>query len=104
MTIRGIARIVHEPGSDDEWRDLYRSIAKRYIADEAAEAYVAGTIDQPRAVIAVSLTDATTRTTTWRMPVGDEDPTGIWHRRYFLDGTLMATCADAGGAAPVTES
>ena len=55
VTVRGTARIVHELGDDDEWRDLYRSIAKRYVPDEAADAYVDATIDQPRALIAVSL-------------------------------------------------
>jgi PPOX class probable F420-dependent enzyme len=93
VTIRGTARIVHEPGNDDEWRDLYRRTAKRYVDEDAADAYVDGTIDQPRALVAVSLTDS--RVTTWRMPVGDEDGTGIWHRRYYLDGTEMAKQADA---------
>lgn len=82
VTIRGTARIVHEPGRDDEWRDLYRQIAKRYVPDAAADAYVDGTSDQPRALIAVSLADS--RVTTWRMPVGDEDPTSIWHPRYYV--------------------
>ena len=40
VTVRGSARIVHEPGDDDIWRDLYRSIAKRYIPADAADAYV----------------------------------------------------------------
>ena len=92
VTIRGTARIVHEPGNDDEWRDLYRQTAKRYVDEDAADAYVDGTIDQPRALVAVSMKDA--RVTTWRMPVGDEDGTGIWHRRYYLDGTQMAKLAD----------
>lgn len=94
VTVRGTARIVHEPGNDDGWRDLYRSIAKRYIEDDAADSYVDNTIDQPRALIAVSMTAAGSRTTTWRMPVGEEDGTGIWHRRYFRDGSLMAKQAD----------
>jgi PPOX class probable F420-dependent enzyme len=96
VTVRGRARVVHEPGEDDEWRHVYLDIAKRYISDDAAEAYVTGTIDQPRALIAVSLTDSTATVTTWRMPIGDEDPTGIWHRRYYGDGTMMATLADSG--------
>ena len=94
VTVRGTARIVHEPGNDDAWRDLYRSIAKRYIEDDAADSYVDNTIDQPRALIAVSMTAADSRTTTWRMPVGEEDGTGIWHRRYFRDGSVMAKQAD----------
>jgi PPOX class probable F420-dependent enzyme len=94
VTARGTARIIHEPGDDDEWRDLYCSIAKRYVDDDVADAYVNNTIDQPRALIAVSMKAPESVTTTWRMPVGDEDATGIWHRRYFLDGSLMANLAD----------
>jgi nitroimidazol reductase NimA-like FMN-containing flavoprotein (pyridoxamine 5'-phosphate oxidase superfamily) len=95
VTIQGEARILHEPGTDDEWRDLYRNIAKRYVPPEAADSYVDETDDQPRALIGVSLRDS--RVTTWRMPAGEEKATGIWARRYYLDGTRMATLADAGG-------
>ena len=94
VTVRGTARVVHEPGEDDAWRDLYRSIAKRYVDDEPADAYVDGTIDQPRALIAVSMTASGNETSSWRMPIGDEDGTGIWHRRYYLDGTVFANLAD----------
>ena len=55
VTVRGTARIVHDVGDDDEWRDLYRSIAKRYVPAEVADAYVDDTIDQPRALIGVPL-------------------------------------------------
>ncbi len=95
VTVRGTARVVHEPGADDVWRDLYRRIARRYITDDAAEAYVMGTIDQPRALVSVSLRPEDSRVTTWRMPLPDEDPTGIWHRRYYGDGTMMAERADS---------
>jgi PPOX class probable F420-dependent enzyme len=95
VTVQGTARVVHDVGADDEWRDLYRTIAKRYVPAEAADAYVDDTIDQPRALIGVPLGGAS-RSTTWRMPVGDEDGTGIWHRRYYLDGTHMAQLADSG--------
>jgi nitroimidazol reductase NimA-like FMN-containing flavoprotein (pyridoxamine 5'-phosphate oxidase superfamily) len=93
VAVQGEARIVHEPGEDDVWRDLYRRIAGRYVPEDAANAYVDSTIDQPRALIAVPL--AGSRVVTWRMPVEGEDPTGIWHRRYYLDGTIMANLADA---------
>lgn len=33
------------------------------------------------------------RISTWRMPVAVEDPTGIWHRRYYAEGSLMAARA-----------
>ena len=101
VTVQGTARIVHDVGHDDEWRDLYRSIAKRYVPAEAADAYVDGTIDQPRALIAVPLGGAS-RTTTWRMPVDDEDGTGIWHRRYYVDGTQFARLADEAARPPGT--
>ena len=58
VTVRGVARIVHEPGTDDAWRDLYRQIAKRYVPEEAAEAYVNDTADQPRALIAASRSES----------------------------------------------
>jgi len=96
VTVQGRARIVHEPGEDDAWRDLYRSIAKRYVPAESADAYVDNTIDQPRARVGVPLAGSTV--TTWRMPLEDEDPTGIWHRRYYLDGTMMAERADGSGS------
>lgn len=95
VTVRATARIVHDIGNDDVWRDLYRAIAKRYVPPEAADAYVDDTIDQPRALIAVALVEGS-RTTTWRMPVANEDGTGIWHRRYYLAGTHMAELADTG--------
>jgi PPOX class probable F420-dependent enzyme len=95
VTVQGQARLLYEPGSDDEWRELYRSIAKRYVPPEAADSYVDETDDQPRALVAVSLREC--RVSTWRMPVGDEKATGIWARRYYLDGTRMAQLADSGG-------
>jgi PPOX class probable F420-dependent enzyme len=97
VTVQGQARIAHDVGEDDAWRDLYRQIAYRYVDRERADAYVDATIDQPRALLAVPL--AASRVTTWRMPDESEDQTGIWHRRYYLDGTVMAKLAD-GAAAP----
>ena len=96
VTVQGAARIVHDLGEDDAWRDLYLAIARRYVAPEAAEAYVRDTADQPRALLAVDLGES--RVTTWRMPVPGERATGIWARRYYLDGTAMAERADAGPA------
>jgi len=81
VTVQGEARLVHDLGEDDVWRDLYLEIATRYVPAEQAAAYVQETIDEPRALLAVDL--AASRVSTWRMPVEDEDPTGIWARRYF---------------------
>ena len=86
--MQGRAELLHPTGEDDEWRSLYRSIAYRYVPVEQADAYVENTIDQPRALLGVPLDGS--KVLTWRMPVDDEDPTGIWARRYYLDGTIMA--------------
>ena len=81
VIVEGSAELLHDVGEDDVWRDLYRRIARRYVDDEQAEAYIQATIDEPRALYRVSLTEATVKT--WRMPLENEDPTGIWHERYY---------------------
>jgi nitroimidazol reductase NimA-like FMN-containing flavoprotein (pyridoxamine 5'-phosphate oxidase superfamily) len=87
VTVRGIAEVVHPPGADDAWRDLYRTIAKRYTPEWFADDYVDGTDDQPRALCAVDLDASTTSVSTWRMPVKGEDRRGVWAKRYYLPGT-----------------
>ena len=87
VTVRGVVEVLHEPGDDDAWRELYRTIAKRYTADWFADTYVEGTDDQPRALCAVDLDAPTTRVSTWRMPVAGEDRRGVWAQRYYLPGT-----------------
>jgi PPOX class probable F420-dependent enzyme len=81
VIVRGKAKVVHEVGNDDEWRDRYRRIAQRYIPLDDANAYVDGTDDQPRALCSLTLDDADVKT--WRMPVGDEPYQGIWAKRYW---------------------
>jgi PPOX class probable F420-dependent enzyme len=88
ITVEGTAEIRHDIGEDDVWRDLYRRIARKYTSSDGAEAYIQRTIDQPRALIAIKLADSIVKS--WRMPVGGEDGTGIWHRRYYRDGSMMA--------------
>lgn len=94
VALQGRVQLLYPTGQDDAWRDLYRTIAKRYVEPEAADNYVDNTIDQPRALLGLPLYAEGTKRVTWRMPVADEDPTGIWHRRYYLDGTIMANLAD----------
>jgi len=89
VSVQGSAEITHEVGHDDEWRDIYREIACRFIAPDAADRYLAATIDQPRALISVDLGQA--KMTTWRMPVDDEAGTGIWASRYYAEGSHLAT-------------
>jgi len=81
VLIEGRAEIVHDVGHDDEWRDLYRRVARRYVSAEDADAYVEETIDQPRALLAVSLARSTVRS--WRMPIEGESYKGIWADRYY---------------------
>ncbi len=88
VSVQGSARIVQEVGNDDEWRDIYREIACRFLDDEGADRYLTATHDQPRALIAVDL--ETAKVTTWRMPLDDEPGTGIWASRYYADGSRMS--------------
>jgi len=97
VLVEGRAEIAFEPGHDDEWRDLYRRISLRYIDDQSTEYYITETIDQPRALIAVDL--ATSKVTTWRMPLEGEPYTGIWAKRYYVEGSKMRKLAKAGASA-----
>ena len=47
VSVQGEARLVHDLGEDDVWRDLYLEIATRYIPAEQAAAYVQDTIEEP---------------------------------------------------------
>lgn len=93
VSVQGEAEIVHEIGNDDEWREIYREIACRFIESEAADRYLAATIDQPRALVAVDLGAA--KVSSWRMPVEDEAGTGIWASRYYAEGSRMADAVNA---------
>ena len=101
VLLEGRAELLYEPGRDDEWRDVYRRIARRYVDDDAAEFYIQETIDQPRALIAIDLSAA--KVTTWRMPRGDEPYTGIWASRYYAPGTKMSRQAKGGPGAATGE-
>ena len=81
VIVRGAVEIVHGLGEDDAWRDRYRRIATRYVPEDAADAYLTTTHDEPRALLALDCDPATV--TTWRMPVAGEDPKGIWAPRYY---------------------
>jgi nitroimidazol reductase NimA-like FMN-containing flavoprotein (pyridoxamine 5'-phosphate oxidase superfamily) len=82
VVLRGSARIVHDLGEDDAWRDTYRAITLRYVPEDWADAYLTDTRDEPRALIGLELDSA--ETTTWRMPARPgEDPLAVWAPRYY---------------------
>ena len=85
VIVEGTAILEHNLGEDDQWRDLYRQIAGRYVPPAAADDYVNDTIDQERALYRVALADSTVKS--WRMPLQGEPNTGIWHKRYYAQGT-----------------
>ena len=89
VIVEGVAELVYDIGQDDDWRGLYRSIAKRYVSEDAAEAYVQNTIDQPRGLYRVGLSVANIKT--WRMPLADESAAGMWHQRYYRPGSKYST-------------
>lgn len=88
LLVEGQAELVHDIGNDDAWRDLYLAMAKRYVAADAAAAYVANTVNEPRGLYRMVLADAT-RLRSWRMPVKGEPAMGIWAGRYFKDETAF---------------
>jgi nitroimidazol reductase NimA-like FMN-containing flavoprotein (pyridoxamine 5'-phosphate oxidase superfamily) len=98
VVVEGDAAIMHEVGDDVVWRDRYRRIAERYVPPRAAAAYLRDTLDQPRALCALSLPAANVRS--WRMPLDDEARTGIWHQRYYQPGSQYAEESGARSAAP----
>ena len=83
----GAAQLMHDIGEDDVWRDLYRRIAERYVPPAGADAYIRNTIDQPRGLYRLPLRAA--KITTWRMPRAGEAGEGIWHHRYYEEGTAF---------------
>ena len=91
VLVRGKAVIDFEVGYDDEWRDLYRDIAKRYVDLSDANAYVDGTDDQPRALCSISLTESEVKS--WRMPNEDEPYQEIWAKRYWTDDAKVKSAA-----------
>ena len=93
VIVDGSVVVEHDLGNDDAWRELYQRIASRYVAEDAAAAYVRDTIDQPRALLRVEL--ASSKVSTWRMPIEGEAATGIWHSRYYSEGSEYAKQAAA---------
>jgi nitroimidazol reductase NimA-like FMN-containing flavoprotein (pyridoxamine 5'-phosphate oxidase superfamily) len=83
VTIRGQVEIVHPPGEDDHWRDIYRNIALRYWPSSPTDEYLGRTRHIRRALVALPLDYDSPATTTWRLPTQDEDGAGIWASRYW---------------------
>ena len=81
VLVEGVADLVFDVGEDASWRDLYLRMAQRYTSEQAAQAYLNDTIDEPRGLYRVVL--ETADVTTWRMPLADEAAEGIWHQRYY---------------------
>lgn len=83
LVARGRAELVHDLGSDDTWRDMYREIACRYTPEQFADAYITDTIEEPRALYRLDLAGADV--STWRMPIRDngEDPLAVWGKQYY---------------------
>ena len=66
-SIQGSAELVHDVGEDDQWRELYLSMASRYVPEAGARAYVNNTIKEPRGLYRVDL--ATSFVKSWRRRV-----------------------------------
>lgn len=96
VVISAEAELLHAPGEDGLWRDVYRTLCLRYWDEDAVDAYVANTIHVRRALISVPVRLGTPEVQTWRLPVADEDPRGIWATRYgrpiLGSGASSANC------------
>jgi nitroimidazol reductase NimA-like FMN-containing flavoprotein (pyridoxamine 5'-phosphate oxidase superfamily) len=85
VLVEGEATLLHAPGEDDAWRSQYLAMAAKYVGDDGARQYVENTINEPRALLKVSLESA--KVSTWRMPVEGEPQLGIWASRYYQPAT-----------------
>ncbi len=83
VTIRGTVEILHPPGEDDAWRDIYRAIALRYWQPSPTDDYLDRTSHVRRALVALACDYDSPATTTWRLPRSGEDQAGIWASRYW---------------------
>lgn len=97
VIVEGRADFLYEDGEDAKWRDLYRRISCRYVDEASADYYITETIDQPRSLIAVEL--AKSKVLSWRMPREGEPYTGIWAKRYYVEGSKMREQAETGKGA-----
>ena len=87
MVARGRAELIYDLGHDNAWRDLYRAIACRYTPERFADAYLADTIDEQRALYRLVLGDS--EVSTWRMPIVErgENPLAVWSKQYYHRST-----------------
>jgi PPOX class probable F420-dependent enzyme len=83
LLVRGTARVDHQPGDDDAWRDRYRRIAERYVSPQGADAYITRTINERRALLSIAVEGDGVESSTWRMPVAGESARGVWAERYY---------------------
>jgi nitroimidazol reductase NimA-like FMN-containing flavoprotein (pyridoxamine 5'-phosphate oxidase superfamily) len=91
IIVKGEAKVVYEPGQDDEWRDLRLPLATDYwegpreqpdgtVEWNWNEAYTAMTRDEPRALVGIPLEGS--RVTSWRMPAVGEYLHEAWSSSY----------------------
>ncbi len=90
------AEMLHRPGDDAAWRDTYRTLCLRYWDEDEVDPYLASTIHVRRALVSIPFRLGTPEIQTWRLPVADEDPRGIWAARYgrpiLGSGASSANC------------
>jgi nitroimidazol reductase NimA-like FMN-containing flavoprotein (pyridoxamine 5'-phosphate oxidase superfamily) len=96
VVIATTVEVLHDLGHDHAWRDVYRNMCLRYWEKDAVDTYLESTVQVRRALVSVPLRFGTPEVQTWRLPVEDEDPRGIWAVRYgpviFGSGASSASC------------
>ncbi|WP_161633992.1 pyridoxamine 5'-phosphate oxidase family protein [Williamsia sp. D3] len=96
VNIQGIAQIVYEPGSEDQWLDVYRQMLLKTATPEFVDDYIKGSAEAGlrRPWLQVDLDDPTTRVKTWRLNIeGEERDRPVPMARKYLqnwDGSAPA--------------
>ena len=81
VNLSGKANILEGPVVKGRWVKIAGVMARKYFGKDIGPAYLGGTIDQPRYLIAIPMT----RITTWiGSGKGDRNE---WHHRYYDKGT-----------------
>ncbi|WP_060655039.1 pyridoxamine 5'-phosphate oxidase family protein [Rhodococcus pyridinivorans] len=74
VNIQGLARVVYEPGSEDKWLDVYRTMLLKTATPEYVDDYIRGSAEAglKRPWLQVELDAPTTRIKTWRLNIDGE--------------------------------
>lgn len=83
VTIRGVATIEQEIGTDAEWLETYRRIVHKYWDPQPGNDYIESTKHLSRALVSIPYAYGAEGVTNWRSILEGDDYAGIWASRYW---------------------